>query len=91
MLTQADLHWRPIDTAPKDGTQLFLLCNGRTLLGWYEDRQIVSHGKTVHARQEWTYSGDFGLGALLGAKFEPTHWMPIPAPVDIETPEEVPA
>lgn len=57
--------WIPIETAPKDGTEI-LLCAEVTLdLGicyWREDKVMTG----------WTW----GLGKMFG---RPTHWMPLPA------------
>lgn len=54
--------WQPIETAPRDGTKLFL-CNNR--LG------IVSEGYFLG------YPGaEMWFWATL--RNEPTHWMPIP-------------
>lgn len=61
--------WRPIETAPKDGTRV---------LGWTTytlGRMVVakSHGD-IHG---WTMPGIGGLTL--------THWMPLPKAPDIET------
>lgn len=57
--------WQPIETAPKDGTAIWVSAVGvgepvRTVQHWY--------GEWVNI-----YNGD-SIG------WEPTHWMPLPAP-----------
>lgn len=58
--------WKPIESAPKDGTMV-LLGNAvhawRTAGGWRE------------AHQDWWDSRDEE-----GCEFPPTHWMPLPDP-----------
>jgi hypothetical protein len=69
--------WQPIETAPKDGTQvLLLLKNGtRVYLGWFVDSEDFQYGKSVRRRQSWTIDSWFSLGR---GDPEPMHWMPIP-------------
>jgi hypothetical protein len=60
--------WQPIETAPKDGTRVRLLCPEGEDTGSYDD----------YTEREWAsipgeWSTDFGNG-------EPTHWMPLPEP-----------
>ncbi len=71
--------WRPISTAPKDGT---------VFLGWSErewfaqpicwERPNCDDGSHPGEPNEWVYA-DFDLHARTGV-VSPTHWMPIPAP-----------
>jgi hypothetical protein len=69
--------WRPIETAPKDGTPV--------LLGWYETwpklewvTESAAAGNADIARQ--------GAGYLHGYA---THWMPLPKPPVISAGKEV--
>lgn len=56
--------WRPIETAPKDGTHDILLgCRERVGSGHY---WISANGK----RRRWVWEG--------WPRLEPTHWMPLP-------------
>lgn len=63
--------WQPIETAPKDGAESFLLTDGRvvTFGGWLTD---VDHGAE--------YDGQFSGGDWLWIDDcdTPTHWMPLP-------------
>lgn len=60
--------WRPIETAPKDGSGFLAFWETNTRL---DDR---SYGVVVFHRGEWcspdNYSDTYG---------DPTHWMPLPA------------
>ena len=63
--------WKPIETAPKDGTRLLLDIDhddygDRVWTGLWADGWMVSYGK---------------------AKKEPTHWMPLPAPTNTDVGE----
>lgn len=70
-----EIKWKPIETAPKDGTSI-LLCNNReTTVGIY-----------MHDGREFpwvVFDGHFTKEPLNGwsdNKFGPTHWMPLPDP-----------
>ena len=65
--------WKPIETAPKDGTRIILLVNNYAIEahydneGYYESKwEVVS--LPVH-----------GCGCCGDENEEPTHWMPLPA------------
>ena len=64
--------WRPIETAPRDGTHLLLfddrdrmLIEADIAIGWWQDG-------------EWRDWGDIGCSGLF--PYEPTHWMPLQEP-----------
>ena len=68
------MEWQPIETAPKDGTTVFV---------WYE-ASVKSHGdfdnrvrlaKWIECLGEWQVHG---VGGNVPPKV--THWMPIPNP-----------
>lgn len=61
--------WQPIETAPKDGTEVDLWC-GRER---YTDCQWQKKEWC-----EWRYD-DFDSLALLPVDIPATHWMPLPA------------
>lgn len=58
--------WRPIETAPKDGT--------RVVLGWL-DRAWAHPGYYAADHGGWANDEDHA-----GFFDEPTHWMPMPPP-----------
>lgn len=68
--------WKPIETAPKDGTQI--------LLGYFPEP--IYEGASTHESQEvafWHGIHQKWCGrVLLNAEgsFSPTHWMPLPEP-----------
>ena len=61
------MEWQPIETAPKDGTEILLFCDGPFkdigLCYWRDD----------HVMTGWTW----GLEQPFNFA---THWMPLPAP-----------
>jgi len=62
--------WQPIETAPKDGTQLLLA-----------RRQLLS-GELIAVSGSWNSGGAMHMPhwmtPVMG--FQPTHWMPLPSP-----------
>lgn len=72
------IEWQPIETAPRDGTEIILMLgaeNGK-LLAWissFIDTETFSHGKLIRKSQHW----QMPMWAV-SRELEPTHWMPIP-------------
>lgn len=58
--------WRPIETAPKDGTQLLLWEPGAGPI--YKNYKV---GKFIHANPRWVV----GTNSYV---IKPTHWQPLP-------------
>lgn len=84
------MNWQPIETAPKDGTNI-LLCMARDADG--KPIEGDSFGLFVQ-RAAWWGNGNDGEWTVYCSIpcepilfFEPTHWMPIPDPPVI-TPNE---
>lgn len=66
--------WRPIESAPKDGTWVLLSCDhGQYVAGWLTE----GDGDTVNFSGWYVEDNKHGPYALRGAA--PTHWMPLPA------------
>lgn len=63
------VEWRPIETAPKDGT---------AILAWNED--YISIALWNKACKQWADLTDQGIGDECAYTDNPTHWMPLPAP-----------
>ena len=61
--------WQPIETAPKDH---------RTILGFGTER-IYSPARPHVYSMMWLF-GDWTDPHESEAKYNPTHWMPLPAP-----------
>ena len=74
--------WQPIETAPKDGTQL-LLSNGADVeQGWWMHDE---GGIIEHRDMDGRYTGQTESDGFIGwwdvsgcMEPEPTHWMPLP-------------
>ena len=63
------VQWQPIETAPKDGTQIMLWITGlepRPRIGFWSERGIDS--------------GWYSLQSQYFIGFDVTHWMPLPSP-----------
>lgn len=65
------MEWQPIETAPKDGRQLFLyLSDGQTVIAEFSVRRDgSSYWEVCHTEN----------GAIC-LRTEATHWMPLPEP-----------
>lgn len=59
--------WQPIETAPKDGTNVLLCCYNN---GKYVSIHMACYAKGVDGNYRW-------YGEYDGYE---THWMPLPAP-----------
>lgn len=81
-----DAHWRPIETAPRDGSWI-LLTGGTIEYGWGGDdypRVVSGQWSTIlnNSPTEGHWQFAWYDGGYYGAYERPTHWMPIPpAPV----------
>lgn len=63
--------WKPIETAPRDGTKVLAWRNGALeILRW-------DHIKVGPLMAGWWFVGD---RAVVDRDAQPTHWMPLPAP-----------
>lgn len=75
-------HWRPIETAPRDGTRILIARAGEgvdeiEITGWYIVPQYsMEHvgGDLYRKVPETSYEGWNGNG------HRATHWMPLPDP-----------
>ena len=71
------MNWQPIETAPKDGTEILVYthCDTIEITAWYQmhvaDYEDTGNGlfRKVHklCHEGWNSN-------------TPTHWMPLPAP-----------
>ena len=79
------MEWQPIETAPKDGTPI--LCvrgHCQPVVAWFETfpEPLLDGDQT---KWRWREAGDFVSDNSWredwhGTLYEPTHWMPLPAP-----------
>lgn len=65
--------WQPIETAPKDGSDVLLAgAFGIRIGNW------GPHGR--HRRKPVEYNGRLSNFERAWSEVDPTHWMPLPAP-----------
>lgn len=64
------MEWRPIETAPKDGTPVILYVDDICIEGYWG---VVDYDEINRPLCFWTYAGNAELYE------NPTHWMPLPA------------
>ena len=65
--------WQPIETAPKDGTDILVYVGPHQFAAWY-------HTDTESGCSMWAISTDRCNEAISFSTFLPTHWMPLPKP-----------
>lgn len=63
-MTAVESKWQPIDTAPKDGTEILVYIPRR--------RGAIYAGASNPSGHQWWSKN---LGAI-----KPTHWLPLPEP-----------
>lgn len=76
--------WQPIETAPMDGTSVFVYVRGDSLYptaAAYKSRQYFEkeYGDAEYMEEGWYW--DFGYPTDFHEEvINPSHWMPLPAP-----------
>lgn len=93
--------WQPIETAPRDGTEVLIWCEGRRLVAefgpvWGQDQWMVRMAEDPRAGvfktvtrlgPEHDENGNLKWGSRPG----PTLWQPLPEPpTDEARPEQAP-
>ncbi len=76
--------WQPIETAPKDGTQV-ILTNGVSVAqgNWLHSEPFIREHRDLEGRyidQDESDGYDGWIDFIGGMMPEPTHWMPLPTP-----------
>ena len=77
--------WQPIETAPKDGTEILVYKDMATVpvihIAWYRNKeeweasgQYCGGWDTL---EEWEGWWSYTEGSVSQSKIEPTHWMPL--------------
>lgn len=74
------MNWRPIETAPKDGTEMLGFgsfvepgCNPQVwVISWNEQEELEEAGNGLYRKVK--------VGKWCSCTFFPSHWMPLPAP-----------
>ncbi|WP_217597152.1 DUF551 domain-containing protein [Cohnella sp. GbtcB17] len=80
-LSQTDIQpsgWMPIESAPKDGSDILVLNN---------DGHVY---EAAYEREEWrfAFADQHGCGCCGGDAEYPTHWIPLPQPPGINSTEQ---
>ena len=84
------MSWKPIDTAPKDGTEI-LVCRATNADG--KPIHVEAFGIFCQVASWWSEEND-GTGEWIvymsqplekPVHFKPTHWMPLPAPPEVQS------
>ena len=81
---QSEMKWMPIESAPKDGTEV-LVWDQRCALGplamHYTSREYLQreYGDPDYMEAGWYLSYSYPDG-FAEVPMEPTHWMPLPLP-----------
>jgi hypothetical protein len=70
--------WRPIETAPRDGTHILVWVHDDSPL-----RRYLGEHQSGCSIAAWTDHN--GGGWAMNRFGEPTHWMPLPTPPQEET------
>ena len=75
--------WRPIESAPKDGTRILACDRYQDLFVayWMNDRAWFRHSGWVYYTND--YEGSDGCMVFNIGECQPTHWMPLPSPPDL--------
>lgn len=76
------MDWQPIETAPKDGTRIFLFFpewRHSVQPGHWLDSKEIRYGKIYRESAQWIVEGS-AFFSIHERKLEPTHWMPLPDP-----------
>lgn len=76
--------WQPIETAPRDGTAIWIAVEGTPFIGYFQPPTTFSVGgghwvgKASFKRRERPELPDEIYGCLM-RNAAPTNWMPLPA------------
>lgn len=82
------MDWQPIETAPKDGTEILgyrkdcgvLLIRWTAPVYFLSDRELEQEGRDYDSDnlEDWFFA-DFICGGRLEGEETPTHWQPLPS------------
>lgn len=71
-----EMNWLPIETAPKDGTNILLLLHPQIVELTGYTVEVCHYQKRPLFGETWTAQNDGFSTEIAGA----THWMPLPPP-----------
>jgi hypothetical protein len=70
--------WQPMETAPKDGTEVLLFLPYSVItkvwVGYYRKSEQFDHGKLTSKHEGWSTAAS----GIIVSNPQPTHWMPLP-------------
>lgn len=75
--------WRPMSSAPKDGTAIWLFVDGQVCMGYCEPPSAFSKTEIWFAKASFSRSCDKNPDTIFGCYahgIAPTHWRPLPSP-----------
>lgn len=74
--------WKPIETAPKDGTRILLYGNKLTFCGrWFDKEEIEEWENPEDLDEGWYEENLFHqCYETYCFKVDPTYWQPLPEP-----------
>lgn len=74
--------WQPIETAPKDGTNIILADGKHATVGnWYHEEPYIHEYRDLGGNYAGQDEGDgFNGWVDWSGGITPTHWMPLPPP-----------
>lgn len=76
--------WKPIDSAPKDGTEVLLVVVGKKGTGDVFIGSCLNPDLTKHMK-DWKNEGWYeDEQDQLRGPYRPTHWMAIPDPPEVK-------
>ena len=79
------MDWKPIETAPKDRTEVLITCAGKGMIvcigRWVSPDARLEHEPPDEA---WWLICRHDHGKSYSSGMRPTHWMPIPTPPDTD-------
>lgn len=76
------MDWQPIETAPKDGTEILVVLDGRVWLCSYV-REHTEESDDAFMPKGTVYGGGWYIGNdgfIPSGQEGMTHWMPLPEP-----------
>jgi hypothetical protein len=84
-MTQANA-WQPIETAPKDGTEILawredcgvFLARYGCMYDFLTESEMSEYEDETCSQKDW-WSADFITGCRLDLSEDPTHWQPVPS------------
>lgn len=79
--------WQPIETAPKDGTEVLvyrddqgvMLARYTSAAEFLTDTELADWTEEQAYQEDW-FGADFICGYRMDGDLVPTHWMPLPTP-----------